>query len=85
MNDALFGAMLDRHLAVRQKSDEIDEQAAGHDDRALTVDLCVQRRDAATAMSVATRCRRPPFCPKMSYLGSFIYQPSAWTGRNQRD
>ena len=36
--------MLDLHLLLGQQACEIDQQAAGHHDRALTFDLSVKRR-----------------------------------------
>ncbi len=37
-------AMLDRHLAVRQRARDVEQQAPGNDRRAFAFDRCVERR-----------------------------------------
>src|SRR5204862_8268506 len=42
-HDAYVGAILDRHLAVRQQTHELDQEPAGHDDRTVAFDLRLER------------------------------------------
>ena len=73
LEHSLLGPVLENHLAVRQQARQVDQQPPGRDDRAVALDLCLDRRAAARAPCRSRRARAGPSPPRRST------PPSTWT------